>query len=145
MLKALLSESFPNAAIYSASNSVTGLELCVIEKPDVVLLDIVMPEMDGYKVCKKLKKNPETAIIPVIFITAARTDFESKVKALNSGGDAFLTKPVDPAELTAQIKSMLRIKKAEDEKRNENERLNLIDGLGLTSLMKQSPVFVVIK
>jgi PAS domain S-box-containing protein len=82
-----------------------------------------MPEMDGFEVCKVLKTNKSTQIIPIIMITAARTDKASRIKALEFGADAFLTKPVDESELTAQVRAMLRIKESEDQKLNENERL----------------------
>ena len=123
VLKALLSEAFPQTIFISAQSGKKGIELCISEKPDVVLLDIVMPEMDGYEVCQCLKANQSTMSIPIVMITAARTDKESRIRALEYGADAFLTKPVDESELTAQIRAMLRIKESEDRKLNEKERL----------------------
>lgn len=123
VLKALLSEAFPNAKYISALSGKEGIEICLSEKPDVILLDIVMPKMDGYEVCRLLKTDEKTKTIPVVIITAARTDKESRIKALEMGADAFLTKPVDESELTAQIRAMLRLKVAEDRKLDENERL----------------------
>ena len=128
VLKALLTEAFPRIRFISAQSGVKGIELCRADKPDVVLLDIVMPGMDGYEVCQKLKTDPTTQIIPIVMITAARTDKESRIKALECGADAFLTKPVDESELTAQIRAMIRIKEAEDHKLDEKERLSrLVD------------------
>ncbi len=137
VLKALLTEAFPTAQIFSAQTGKKGIELCHSEKPDVILLDIVMPEMDGYEVCQTLKANPSTKIIPIVMITAARTDKESRIKALEYGADAFLTKPVDESELTAQIRAMLRIKESEDRKLDENERLQQIVTQRTKALQKE--------
>ncbi len=123
VLKALISEAFPDCCFVSALSGKTGIELCNSEHPDVVLLDIVMPEMDGFEVCRQLKANKSTSIIPVVMLTAALTDKESHVRALEMGADAFLAKPVDESELTAQIRAMLRLKEAEDRKLDENIRL----------------------
>lgn len=123
VLKALIEDAFPDLTYLCAQSGKEGIEICLAEKPDVILLDIVMPGMDGYEVCQWIKSNNETRIIPVIIITAARTDKDSRIKALEYGADAFLTKPVDESELTAQIKSMLRIKEAEDLKMDEKDRL----------------------
>ena len=123
VLKALLDETFPAAKFISALSGKKGIELCLTEKPDVILLDIVMPEMDGYEVCQILKANDRTKTIPVVMITAARTDKESRIKALEFGADAFLTKPLDESELVAQIRAMVRIKELEDLKLDEKERL----------------------
>jgi PAS domain S-box-containing protein len=126
VLSALLAEAFPEIEFLSAFSGRKGIELCLSEKPDVILLDIVMPAMDGFEVCQILKADEATKNIPIIIITAARTDKESRIKALECGADSFLTKPVDETELTAQIKAMLRIKEAEDRKLNEKERLEAL-------------------
>lgn len=123
VLKALLSKAFKNAKYISALSGKEGIEICLSEKPDVILLDFEMPEMDGYEVCRLLKTDENTKTIPIVIITAGGTDKESRIKALEWGADAFLTKPVDESELTAQIRAMLRLKKAEDRKLDENERL----------------------
>jgi len=122
-LKALLKEAFQVAEVYTANNGYEGLRLAEIEKPDVILLDIIMPGMDGYEVCRTLKNDPKLKTIPVIFVTALKDDKQSRILALESGADAFLTKPVDESELTAQIRAMFRIKEAEDRKLDEKERL----------------------
>lgn len=74
--------------------------------PDLILLDIVMPDMDGYEVCKALKKNPQTRDIPVVFVTA-NTDDETLKEAFESGGSDYVRKPVNRIELTARMKSAL--------------------------------------
>lgn len=122
-LSALIRETFSSAKIFSALNGQDGIEIAKKEDPDMILLDILMPGMDGYKVCKILKKEPSTKDIPVVFVTALRNDPENKVKALEVGADAFISKPIDEIELVAQIRAMAKIKKAATDRKNENERL----------------------
>ncbi|MFH2092175.1 MAG: response regulator [Pseudomonadota bacterium] len=122
-IKALLKLFLSNHDIITALSGREGIQKAISEQPDTILLDIHMPEMDGFEVCKQLKTLDQTAHIPIIMLTAVRTDSQSRVKALNLGADAFLTKPVDESELAAQVKAMLRIKKAEDILRNEKEAL----------------------
>ena len=81
--------------------------------PDMILLDIMMPDMTGYEVCKRLKAEESTQIIPVVMITAL-VDKESKVKGIEAGADDFLTKPVNKIELTARVKNLLKVKEYND-------------------------------
>ena len=106
ILKALIKDAFPTAWFFSATTGKKGIEMAIAENPCVILLDVVMPEMDGFKVCKKLKANKKLCDIPVIFITAIKDDSESRIKGLEAGAEAFLAKPVDISELTAQIRAM---------------------------------------
>ena len=76
------------------------------ERPDVILLDVMMPKMDGYEACKRLKANPETQGIPVIFLTAKAQHFEVK-KGLDLGACGYLTKPFNPMTLHSEIKALL--------------------------------------
>ena len=122
-LKAMIKDAFPEAITLTALNGVSGIDLAAKENPDVILLDIVMPEMDGFEVCLKLKSNSILCDIPIIFITAIKGDKESRIRALECGAEAFIAKPIDESELTAQIRSMLKIKTANNYKRNENVRL----------------------
>ncbi|MDX9883357.1 MAG: response regulator [Prolixibacteraceae bacterium] len=122
-LKALIEDSFPFATVITALSGERGIELALAENPDVMLLDIVMPMMDGFTVCRQLKEYETTQDIPVVFITALKGDRENRIKALEAGGDAFLAKPIDELELVAQIRAMVRIKEAREEKKNEKERL----------------------
>ncbi|MGC9151338.1 MAG: PAS domain S-box protein [Microbacter sp.] len=124
VLRALLSDAFPEAHFMGCRSGREGIALAVREDPDVILLDLVMPEMDGYEVCSILKSQEETNIIPVIIVTAARTDKQSRIKALEVGADAFLTKPLDESELRVQVKTMLRIKASEVYKKNEKAILS---------------------
>jgi len=87
-----------------------ALEIANDDMPDLILLDIMMPVMDGYEVCKRLKENPKTKNIPVIFITA-KTDEESIEKAYDVGGIDYVTKPFKPKELLARVKTQLELRK----------------------------------
>ncbi len=122
-ISALLKNLIPNSTIATAQSGPEGIEMAVREKPDVILLDIKMPDMDGYEACERLKSNIDTSNIPVIMITAIKTDSESRIKGLNIGADAFISKPIDEAELAAQVNVMLRIKNAEDLLRHEKDLL----------------------
>ncbi len=125
-LSATLRISMPEVTVITTTTGKIGIELAEKEQPDVILLDIIMPGMDGYEVCGKLKELELVKHIPIIMLTAARTDSESKIKALNLGADAFLAKPIESSELMAQIRAMLRIKKSEDVLRNEKDYLDHI-------------------
>ena len=126
IISALVKEAFPDAAVFTALTGQKGFELAERENPDVILLDIIMPGMDGFELCRKLKADKRLCDIPVVFVTAIKADRESRIRALECGAEAFLTKPIDETELTAQIRAMVKIKTANVEKRNENERLALL-------------------
>jgi adenylate cyclase len=96
----------------SASSGAEALERLAAEPPDLVLLDIVMPELDGYEVCRRIRASSQTAVLPVVMITASG-DAE-KVRALEAGADDFVMKPFDKAELLARVRSLLRIKQYHD-------------------------------
>ena len=123
VLRAVLSDKLPDAKIITAHNGASGLQMAMNEDPTVILLDIVMPGMDGYEVCKKLKGDPRTQAIPVLFLTALRTDLDSRIKALETGADGFLPKPFDEAELIAQIQAMTKVKVANCQQMMEKEQL----------------------
>lgn len=122
-IKALLKDAFPKAVVFTALTGEKGIDLAITEDPDVILLDIIMPVMDGYEVCRRLKSDSELSEIPVVFVTATKVDKASRILALESGAEAFLSKPIDESELTAQIRAMLKIKVANIQKRDEKERL----------------------
>ncbi|MGB2783197.1 MAG: HD domain-containing phosphohydrolase [Atribacterota bacterium] len=122
-IEALLKNMLPGCKVITAQRGEEGIEKAIKELPDTILLDINMPVMDGYEVCTKLKANSKTEHIPVIMITAVRTDSKSRVKGLEIGADVFVSKPIDADELTSQVRAMLRIKKAEDKLRSEKDIL----------------------
>jgi CheY-like chemotaxis protein len=92
------------------------------EKPDVVLLDIMMPEISGYEVCAKIKQDESTRFIPVVMVTAL-SDIEDKIKAIEAGADDFLTKPINSLELRTRVRSLLRIKYYHDQLVKNKEQI----------------------
>jgi two-component system cell cycle response regulator len=99
--------------VISAENGPTALELARSESPDLILLDVMMPGMDGFKVCEKLKEDPATAHIPVIMVTAL-SDTADRVRGLQAGADDFLSKPVRDVPLFARVRSLIRLKNLMD-------------------------------
>jgi two-component system sensor histidine kinase/response regulator len=98
-----------------ATSGMACLALAKENKPDLILLDIQMPEMDGFETLKRLRASPDTTKIPVIFLTAQKKDPESIAKGLAMGADQYLTKPIDTEELLVRTKMLISLKKAEAE------------------------------
>lgn len=109
-----------------AKNGRQALKSVSIKIPDLILLDIAMPDMDGFEVCQELKKNPATASIPVIFVTA-RTETDDIVHGFELGAVDYVTKPFNIAELLARIDTHLDLKFSHDTINEQNERLKLMD------------------
>ncbi len=125
-LKAVLSDQLTEAVIFTAQDGRKGIEIALNEDPDVVLLDITMPGLDGFDVCKILKTNVKTSSIPVIFLTAQKKDRESRIKALEVGAEGFLTKPFDEIELVSHLRAMAKIKAANRQQKLEKESLETL-------------------
>jgi len=100
--------------VIDATNGKDALEIVEEENISLILLDIMMPDMDGYEVCKKLKENSSTKDIPIIFITA-KTDEDSIEKAYDVGGSDYVTKPFQPKELISRVKKELKLQELMDE------------------------------
>ena len=105
--------------VLTANNGIQALKSLEENKVDIVLLDVMMPEMDGFETCKKIKSNPETTHIPVVMVTAL-SGIEDRIKGLESGADELLTKPIDDIALMARVKSLARIKVVIDELKLRN-------------------------
>lgn len=98
--------------VLSAGSGQEALDLLSARVPDLVLLDILMPGLDGYETCRRIRSNPATSFLPVVMITASGG--EQKVRATEAGADDFITKPFDQAELLARVRSLVRVKRYHD-------------------------------
>lgn len=125
-IKALITEAFPDYNVLTAQSGAEGLKMAAEHLPAAILLDVLMPEMDGYEVCTKLKEKRALSDIPVVFVTAIKDDKESRIRALECGADAFLSKPIDRSELVAQVRAMVRIWEASQLKKYEKEHLSAL-------------------
>jgi two-component system cell cycle response regulator len=118
--------------VSSADNGFKALQKIDKEPPDLVLLDVMMPGMDGFEVCRRIKADPATAYIPVVMVTAL-TDVTDRVKGLEAGADDFLTKPINDLALMARVRSLLRLKTLMDEWRLREKTALHFAGGGLSS------------
>jgi class 3 adenylate cyclase len=109
-------------AVVTAKSGAEALARVESDKPDLVLLDVMMPGMSGYEVCQAIRADPANGILPVVLVTALDPDKE-RLRGLEAGADDFLTKPVHQAELLARVKSLLRIKSLHDEVQDWNRTL----------------------
>ena len=107
--------------VLTASSGAEALALLETEDIDIVLLDILMPEMDGYEVCRRIRSTPATEFLPVVMITASGS--EQRLAALEAGADDFVTKPFDKSELLARVASLARIKRYHDTIRRQADEL----------------------
>jgi len=108
--------------VIMVKNGEEALEKALRELPDLILLDIMMPKMDGYQVARRLKEDQRTMIIPIVMLSGLKEVYD-RVKALEAGADDFLTKPVDRKELEARIKSLLKVKAYNDHLRSYQQVL----------------------
>jgi putative two-component system response regulator len=95
--------------VLEADSGQLALELVSIASPDLILLDVMMPGIDGYEVCRRLKQDEQTRLIPIVFVTALN-DRRARLKGIEAGGDDFLSKPFDQLELSARVRSLVRQK-----------------------------------
>lgn len=120
--------------VLSAARGKEALDILHKEKVDIVLLDCMMPEMDGFETCKHIKADPELSHIPVVMVTAL-SEVEDKVKGLESGADEFLTKPVNDMALLARVRSLSRMKGMLDELKLRNQTSSEL-GEGVTEIIE---------
>src|ERR1700739_681263 len=114
LLEAKLSSEYFD--VLSAYNGPSALQIAEAELPDVILLDVMMPRMDGFEVCRQLKANRRTADVPVVMVTAL-SDVANRLRGLKAGADDFLTKPVNDIALFARVRSLVRLKRMMEELR----------------------------
>jgi putative two-component system response regulator len=100
--------------VHGASDGSSALAECMSFRPDLILLDVLMPGMSGFEVCKRIKATPETRLTPVVLITGLSAT-EDRIKGINAGADDFLSKPIDLNELLARTRSLIRLKQYTDE------------------------------
>jgi two-component system cell cycle response regulator len=130
LLEAKLTAEYYDVSV--AYDGATALEKAAAELPDIILLDVMMPELDGFEVCRRLKADPATRHIPVVLVTAldGRRD---RLAGLEAGADDFLTKPIDDVTLLARVRSLTRLKLVIDELREREasgRRMGVIEGVG---------------
>ena len=128
LLQAKLSAEYYD--VLTASDGATALASAAADQPDLILLDVMMPGLDGFEVCRRLKDDAATRHIPVVLITAL-DGREDRITGLEAGADDFLTKPVDDVILFARVKSLTRLKSVIEELRKREEsgrRLGLLEG-----------------
>ncbi len=120
LLKGIL---FPeNYTFCEAQNGDDAIELVHKINPDLILLDVMMPGLSGFEVCRQLKQNGKTKSIPIVMVTALR-EKEHRLEAMQAGADDFLSKPVDSTEVVVRVKSLLRIKSYHDEISDNNREI----------------------
>ena len=122
----LLQKAFVDFVVFTACSGKEGIELARAQDPDVILVDIFMPPMDGFGVCRALKTDAILQSIPVIFLTVPGDDKEYRIRALESGAEGFLNKPIDESELAAQIRAMVKIKSAHLRIRDEKLHIEML-------------------
>ena len=112
---------------YEVTGAATGADALqkAQEQPDLIVLDVNLPDLSGFEVCKRLKADPATAHIPVLHLSATYLDDLSKVEGLEGGADGYLTHPVEPLVLIATIKSLIRIREAEKELRESHAKVEI--------------------
>ena len=124
-------------AVVTATNGAEALARTEREVPDLVLLDVMMPGMSGYDVCRKIRANPATAMLPVIMVTAL-DPAQERVKGIDAGADDFLTKPIHQPEILARVRSLLRIKALHDQLTDLNRHLEARVGEQVAQLERLS-------
>ncbi len=122
-LRALISDAFPSAILETSLTGIQGIQKAIAGDPDMIFLDVLMPGIDGLDICRMIKSDDRISHIPVIILTALGSNRQTRIDALEAGADAFLPKPPDPVELTAQVRAMARLKAAGDMQRDENDQL----------------------
>ncbi len=108
--------------VQEAATGTDALRMVTSEHPDLVLLDVNLPDVDGFEVCRQIKTDPDTSTIPVLYLSAAYRTAEHRVQGLDLGADGYLTQPVEPRELVATVNALLRSREVEAAVRESEER-----------------------
>jgi PAS domain S-box-containing protein len=131
-------------AHYDVTEAATGTDALRLAaaKPDLVILDVGLPDLSGYDVCQKIRANPATSLIPVLHLSASFAETENRVRGLEGGADGYLTYPVEPPELLANVQALLRVRAAERQVTEQRELLRVTlssigDGVIATDTLRQ--------
>ncbi|HSN68908.1 MAG TPA: response regulator, partial [Thermoanaerobaculia bacterium] len=103
--------------VIDVTRGLEALELVEARKPDLVLLDVRLPDVNGLEICRRIKANPASAATIVLQISASFVEREDRLRGLDAGADSYMTEPVEPEELVANVRALLRLRQAEDEVR----------------------------
>ncbi len=141
LLEAKLSAEYFD--VLTAFNGHAALEIAAAELPDVILLDVMMPRMDGFEVCRRLKANPRTADLPVVMVTAL-SDAANRLRGLEAGADDFLTKPVADIALFARVRSLVRLKRMMQEWRLRDEICGRFAGSGAPAVLESGAARILV-
>ena len=121
LIEEILKKQPNTLKVFTALSGIEGIDIAKKEIPDLILLDILMPNLNGFEVCKLLKNDKITQHIPIIMVSALGNNTVDRIRSLDVGADAIMAKPFDRKELISQVNVMLRIKFAEDNLRRQNE------------------------
>lgn len=136
ILKTLIEEHIEGTEVLEAKTGAEGIAMALQYEPNVILLDIFMPDMDGFEVFEEIKQYQGLNEVPVLFLTAAKEERELKVRALEAGAEGFISKPIEISELIAQIRAMYKINQGNIAKKNEKERLEQLVSIRTAELEK---------
>ena len=114
---------------FEASNGADCLRMAAEHKPDLILLDVVLPDIDGREVCRRIKSEPETADIYVVLFSSVHIGSDCQAEGLEHGADGYIARPIPNRELLARVKAVLRLKYAENRWRESEERYRRISSL----------------
>ena len=114
LFRAILTRNFPRARILTALGGVAGWEIAQREQPDLILLDVKMPDLDGFEFARRVRAHTVLATIPILMISGVVTDVQGRITGLEAGAESFLVKPFEPMELVAQVRALLRIRRSEE-------------------------------
>ncbi|MBD2231905.1 hybrid sensor histidine kinase/response regulator [Phormidium tenue] len=101
-------------AVVEAATGSAGLEAIALHQPELIILDVKLPDLNGFEVCRQIKANPQTRFVPVLHLSASFVKSQDKAEGLDSGADSYLAQPVEPIELLATVRSLLRVRQAEE-------------------------------
>ena len=131
--------------VIGANSGQQAIDLAIAEKPDIILLDVMMPGMDGFEACRIIKDNPETMHIPVVMVTALEQQAD-RIAGLEAGADDFLTKPVEDLALFARVRSLTRLKMMTDELRARyatGKGLGIVESIDVNADTSGARVFII--